>query len=334
MIYTVNYTKKNNFIRPSGGNPARLKQVSNDGETLIDKHYKLETTPKSRKIHRIKWNSRIKKYDVGIKPEELNELVSSLDFYDKNNVKIVKANARNQSDPFFGHKDLYLSFDRGSVILNDEIPIDRFWLAALNNDIEFKQLGDEINPAITGKVKYTVFNSTVKAARENKVVDESMEASDIFHKGLDDNKRIKILKAFGVYIDNPDSDVVKRTLFSKITTDKDVINRATGERNVELFLRLAKTNTEELNIRAFIQDARGKGFITKGTNNKYQYRDVSLGRTLNDAYNFLSEDINSDLLEDVINDLKPQKKAKPKKETTSKESKEKTDKEVENGDPS
>lgn len=104
----------------------------------------------------------------------------------------------------------------------------------------------------------------------------------------------------GIKTNNPEPKQVRAVLYKKITEEKNQISKATGETNLELFMRLSKGSTSELELREIIQKAWDYRILNKKPGNKYYYGDLELGRSLDAAYKFLSDDENVDLRAAII----------------------------------
>jgi hypothetical protein len=105
----------------------------------------------------------------------------------------------------------------------------------------------------------------------------------------------------GIDSKNPDPKVVKNTLFRRITEEKNLRNVSGGaESNIEAFLRLATTNTEDLNLQALIEKARQSRVINKAKDGKYKFGQITLGKNLSEVREYLSNTDNTDILDEIL----------------------------------
>lgn len=296
MKYTVNYTKRSFFK-----NKIDIKSIDKNGSELISGTYKKNVSPGSIIKWRLKFNGAIgvNRFPLDISQDKLNELVRDIQFFDKNGVEIKTANLRNPADPFLTHDNLICTFEGGTRILDDEVPLDRFFLICFKADREFYFVDDDSDKSIgkSALTKYTVTKAGYENKETSKGIDEGLEAA-AYLKDMSFERQVQILKAFGVQMVNPDPIIVKNTLYSKISDKKDALSD--GRRNIEKFLDLAKAPSSELNLRDLITDAFGKGIIIKKSGNKYYWGELFLGRNLDSVYSFLDDPENGDIKEDII----------------------------------
>lgn len=303
MIYTVQYIKTNNFMKFGNDDPM-LKRETDEGDVLTERKFQGNAVPGSTKDYVPQFKMTRNRYLVDMTQDELNQLIQDgLDLFDEDGNKIERANLRNINDPFFKHSDLHIVFESGQATFDDEIPLHKFWLACFRADPNFMFAGEEVNPAMSAKVKYRVTSTATEEAINEKVESEAIRAVDIFYK-MNHDEKVKVLKAMGVYIEDADPEKVRKLLYRKISDDKDAINRKTRERNIDSFLRFAEMDPDKLNLQSLISDARKEGLIVKGTGNKYYYQDVAMGRTLDDVYVYLNDEDNNDMLNVIASKLK------------------------------
>lgn len=295
-VYTVRYTKSSSFIKEARG--LAVNRYDENGNLLSNKDYKLNFLPKVGRNFKVK--TRNGKKVVNLSQVELDKLVNEIGFYDDMGVKITEAPLRNPRAKFWKHPQLKVWLEASGTNFNDEIPIDLFWLKVFESDPEFRISTDSYNPALQGKQKYLVTKLGEDVTEKTKKVDEVLEAMQIMSK-MSFDKKVTILRAMGVDLRNPDQDAVDRALAVKITDMKDMLG-PTGERFIELFLRLSKENPKDLNIQSYIRQARSMRRITK-KNDGYFYGEIFLGRVLEDVSKFLSDEDNEDVLNRIIRDI-------------------------------
>ena len=294
MKYTVSYTKRSFFK-----NKIDIKTVDKNGAETISGSYKKNVAPGSIIKWRLKFNGASMKFPLNIDQTALNQMVSDIQLFDKNGSEIKTANLRNPADPFLTHDSLVCTFEGGSKILDDENPLDRFFLRCFKNDRDFYFVDDDTDKSLgkSAVVKFTVTKAGHENKETSKGIDEGLEAAALL-KDMTFERQVQILKSFGVNMNNPDPIIVKNTLYTKISDKKDSLYE--GKRNIEKFLELAKSTSSELNLRDLITEAYGKGIIIKKPGNKYHWGELFLGRNLDTVFQYLSDPENSDVKEDII----------------------------------
>lgn len=295
MRYRITYAGKNNFIKE--GKNVKYVQKNAEGEVVSDSNYKQPFLPGVGRsyVPRVRNNKVI----IDMNQEELNELVRSLELYDNKGEKIMSAPISNPAASFWKHPSMRIFLENSGTDFDDEDALGKIWLAIFRADTIMRVGLSEENPAMNGVVKFDVIAASEAVDERNKDVDEVTEATEMLH-GMEFDRQVKILRAMGIETRNPDPKAVKRSLMEKVTTQKDSKNTATGERMIELFLRLAKTKNSEINIRGIITKAlhSSRRVISKDKQ-KYFFGELSLGRSIEEVYNFLSNPDNKDILDDI-----------------------------------
>lgn len=303
MIYTVNYTKKNSFMRYK--NEPRLVQKNADGEITNESRYVKPGVSKALKIYVPQIHYRKNTMQVALSQKDLDDLVKKMELYDDDNNIITSAPLRNPSAPFWRHPSLRIQLETSGTTLDDDHPMDKFWLACFEADPRFRFAGEDVAPSVASRVQFTITKATEKFDEKTEKLDESYEAQKALIKMEDDvEKMTKILRAMGTSVKTTNHNLIRQALQRKITEYKDNFVKGTSERNIEMFLRLAKGNSADLEMRAIVNQAQGVGIIGKQANGKYVYGDIVLGTSISGVESFLRDDNNTDILNEIIVSLK------------------------------
>lgn len=293
--FRITYAGKNNFIKE--GKNAKYIQKDANGEIISDSTYKQPFLPGvGRSYIPSQRNGRIQ---IDMKQDELNALVKSLELYDKKGNLIESAPIGNPGAPFWSHEKMRIFLENSGTDIDDEDDIAKIWLAVFRADMKMRVGVSEDNPALDGVVKFDVVAAQDAVDSKNKDIDEVTNATDVLHN-MDFDRQVRILRAMGVESRNPDPVAVKRSLMEKITIQKDSRMTNTGERMIEVFLRLAGTDNSEINIRGIITKAmrHARRVITKDKQ-KYYFGELPLGRNIEEVYQFLVKKENKDILDDI-----------------------------------
>ncbi len=298
MLYTVNYTKKNTFMSVKG--TPEKRRITAEGEIVDEGKYTQPTVPGASRVYRPKYSLRKRRYLVNLSQEELNALVKEMHLYEDNGAQIVDAPLTNESAPFWKHVSTSLYMENMSATLDDENPRDKFFIKCFESDPQFKMLGDEVNPAIAANVRFTIAKAEENVAKIDQATDQSMKAAELLN-AMDYEKQVNILRAMGIDSKNPDPKVVKNTLFRRITEEKNLRNVTGGlETNIEAFLRLATTTSEDLNLQGLIERARQSRVINKAKDGKYKFGQITLGKNLSEVREYLGNVENADILDEIL----------------------------------
>lgn len=297
--WTVVYTKRNSFFNRQHD----ILEEVNGRKTVVGKYNK-PTAPGSLRIYKPQFKSKpSNRFLIDITQAELDKIVQELSFLDDNGQVIKTANMKNAGDPFLKHDDLYIRIENGTALLDDEVPLDKFFLACFKADPKFMFTGGKINPAMSALVEYSVTMAGDVMDEDVIELEDGLRATELLFN-MEFSKQVKVLNSMGIRTSDPDPKMVMQLLYKKITKEKDQPNPITGETNLVLFLRLAENTSEQLNLKVIIADARKKRVIGKKDNGKYVFGDLDLGRSLDDVFNFLSNDENGDVRNDIIRALK------------------------------
>jgi len=297
MIYTVNYTKKNSFMNAKGIPDKR--RITPEGDVVDEGKYVQPTVPGASRVYRPKFSLRKKRYLINLTQDELDKLVKSMHLYDEDGNQITAAPLTNEAAPFWKHRDIRLFMENMSATLDDDVPRDKFFLKCFEADPQFKLIGDEVNPAMAANVRFTIAKAEENVAKIDRELDRSMKAVELLN-AMDYSKQVSVLKAMGIDSRNPDPKVTKNTLFRKITDEKNLRTGSSQENNLDMFLRLAESTTEELNLQALVEQARAGRIITKSKDGKYKFGQITLGKNLTEVRDYLKDDNNADVLNEIL----------------------------------
>ena len=304
MLYTVNYTKKNGFMRHSG--KPRLIHKDVEQNLVTDKEYVKPTMPKAMRVYVPPVSYKKRKYLINLSQKELDELVKEIGFYDENGKVIEEAPLRNLNAPFWKHKDLKLVLEDHGTVLNDDIPLDRFWLRCFEVDPRFRFADEQLSPSKLSKVQYTVVKFKDKYNEISKDLDVTYNAIKLLGAMENDlDKMVDILRAMGTNIrDKSNPKLIRQALYRKITEYKDIFVPGTSETNLETFIKLAKnTDNRKLMIKSLITQALSKGLIAK-KKNKYFYGDLQLGTSKAAVEQYLNDSENEMVLTELMEKIK------------------------------
>lgn len=297
--WTVVYTKRNSYFNRQHD---ILEEV--DGRKKVIGKYNKPTAPGAMRIYKPQFKSKPgNRFLVDLNEKELNTLVEEIGLLEKDGTRITTANAKNAGDRFFKHNDLYFRIEGGVALLDDELPLEKFFLACFRADPKFSFAGGKINPAMSAMVEYTVTMAGDITDEDSEEVNDGLKAMKAF-TNMNFEKRVQVLNSMGIRTENPDPEMVEKLLYKKITKEKDQPNQITGETNLTLFLRLSANTKEQLTLQTIVAEARNKRIIGKKDNGKYNFGDLELGRNLKEVFNYLSDDENGDVKNDIIRALK------------------------------
>lgn len=306
MIYTVYYTKKNPFM--NFRDTSNLVRKNKEGDVVSSSSNKKTSVPGSFQRYVPKKHYKKQTLQIDMGQDELNKLVAELNWYDDKGQLIETAPLNNSAASFWIHENCSITIENDGMSFDDELPLDRFWLACFRADKSFRFKGDKVSPSVANRVRYTVMelgesvNEGVNKAQEGILAFRTLE-------NLSDKQRVMVLRAMGVSVtedhDRSDKDAVDRfnksvfgALYERITDNKDqVIN---GERNIDTFMRLSTDKTNSTEIRAIIRAARDNGVIFKTRSNEYKFGEIKLGSSIASCIEFLQKDENKDVFQGIV----------------------------------
>lgn len=296
MLYVINYVKDNGFFKAAKRKP-ELKTVNKEGEITSETVYKRPSIPGGRRNYTPSINYSNNRVRILLEQGELNKLVKEMEIYDKLGNQITHAPIGNPAAPFWVHESINLTLESASHTLNDELPMDRFWLECMKADPKFFfKDGQGLNSTVHSMIVYEVIPINMQEDDAQKGASESMEAVELL-EAMGDEKKRRILKGLGVHVgEKQDTSLIHKTLFSKITFEKDDLVRGSHERYIDRFMTLAKSSSATLTVIELFADARRKQVIYKDRNGNFKYGDLVLGRSEQEVYNYLEDTDNDDII--------------------------------------
>jgi len=272
--------------------------------------YKGQRFPNSRQMIRPLWSTGKRKYILqghDKNSKELNKIVAGCKLrYPKKHPKageyITEADILDFSDPFFTHTKLYMILKEGDESLDDERPFDQIMLAAMSGDRRFSN-SDEKNPYLAGKVKFKITNSKREKAAKNDKRKKEFELMSLF-KALSRKKKLRIATALRINIGR---DVEEDTLDDLIWGAAKDSNKSFDDKvtRQDMFIKLCKMNTEDLNIMYLIGRAVKKNTVRKSKEG-FMLFGQNIGRTTKKIEAYLKDPANQDMLmrlEEAITEL-------------------------------
>lgn len=256
--------------------------------------YKNSMLPNGNNSHRVFYDTSKGKYDIDLTDEELNAAVRAMSLSDpKTKIAITSANRHNEYDPFFIHEELVLRIPNSGTTLDDETPIGKFWLKAIESEPhKFKIDNGTGNPALERIQEFQVITSRHSEVAINEEVNEGMEATSRFHSIYEDyQKMIFICQGMDIEVGSePKIGVLRSAIYQKITTEKDFKTKD-GVRYIDRFFELTDMSKPELEIRAKVSEAISLGIISK-VDRRLNFNGEFVGFNAEEAYRYFSNDDN------------------------------------------
>lgn len=295
MIYTVNYTKKNSFMKDP-----RLKSKNLEGDIINDSKYVKPTMPKAARVYVPTLLYKSNRFAIALEQKELNDLVEKIGFYSEDGALIKDAPLNNPNAPFWTHKDLKKMLYGSGTTLNDELPIDKFWLKCFEADPNFKVAGEQLPPSISSKIEFTVSKIQDDLNGIDEGNDDTYKAMKLLTSNEDNTEKLEnVLRAMGVDVKKPNPKMVRDLLMRKITEQKDVYPMGSSERNIEMFIRLMESSNTELHISSVISKAISSGVLHKKKDRYYYYDDLKIATSKKDILLYLMDKKNIDILNEI-----------------------------------
>lgn len=287
------------YIVKSVGPTSFIKDIKNprvslmkDGEVVDEKPYRHTHIPGAKRSY-IPQTHKGKKV-ISLTQEELNDLVKEMNLYNRHNEKIEEAPINNPNADFWKHPRIRTTIDLSGTKFDDSDPFGKFWYHCFEADKDF-QVGEDNNPAMASVRKYKVINLKDDIKEHEKEADDVTKAMSLLSE-MGFQRKVKILKAMGVRVSDPEPEVVDRNLTRKVVLQKDeMIGHQT---HLELFFELAKDDL--LDLKSVVQDARDNSIIQKHSSKGYMFGSVELGKTLSKVYNFLADEENNEILQAIM----------------------------------
>lgn len=285
-----------------GGMQSKYIETKDGKEVVKDGgQYKSERFPKSRQMFRPIWSYSKRKYLLdGFEEngEKLNSLVAQCklkypDNHPKKTHYIEEADLYDFNDPFLSHKQLKVIAEEGSMMLDKNRPFDKIILAGLKKN-KFFQVSGEENPVLSGSVKYIIVDNEEEKKIKRAHRDRKMEVYELY-KSLSDDKKIKIAMA----MDLINSETIDRGMLDDIlfqaAEDTGKANSVNMSKQ-DLFIKLCKLDTEELNRRHMVGKAKVKGILRYRSDQGYILFGKPIGKNLDKVNEYLSDSENAETL--------------------------------------
>jgi hypothetical protein len=202
----------------------------------------------------------------------------------------------NLNDPFFNNLLLRLMFTEGEGVLRpDDNPRDKILYAGILANYRFQISGDKVNPALSARAKYIVVDKEIDAVVKTEKRNKKIEAYDLL-KAMSDDKKLTVAMAMGlVKSSDIDRATIDDVLWEAVEDDKSKYLDS-GTTKQEYFLKIAKSDVEDLNIRKTIQTAITKGIIKREKDLGFTAFGGSIGKDKQQVTTFLLKPENSELL--------------------------------------
>lgn len=298
------------------GSMERMSEVKrSDGKSEYRSlgEYKQQRLPNSSQMERpISFSSQRKRWMLKNFPgnsEELNNLVKACNLvndmpkhpdFGRN---IVTCDVFSLQDPFFNNLLLKIVFSEGEGVLKpDDVPRDKLLYEGVLANYLFQISGDKINPALSGRAKYVVVDKEIDAVFKQDKRDKKIEAFDLY-KAMSDDRKLTVAMAMGlIKSEDIDRKTIDDVLWEAIEDDKTKYADS-GTTKQEYFLKIAKTDINDLTIRKTIQIAITKGVIKREKDLGYTAFGATIGRDRQGVITYLLKPENSDLLIRIENAL-------------------------------
>lgn len=300
-------------IRPKGTielfEKGIAKVFTEDGEGRKEEvgSYKQSLLPGANKTLRVFWDESKREYDISISDEELQAAVDEFKLVDAKTQKlIVKADRKNEMDPFFISLELEIVIPNSGKVLDSENAVDNFWIkAAYGDEKKFEVQGKESNPLYERVQEFKVTTAGYKERKNKEQINEGKRASKLFSGISDDfEMMLSVAKGFGIEFDKnntPNISDLEDILYSKFTIEKDYKTKD-GRRNIELFIDLASSKKSKIRLIAIISDAIAFDILDKD-GRMYLYEDEELGVNVHAIYDYITEDKNAEIQANIIRDV-------------------------------
>lgn len=304
--YSLNINRENPLFKQAIGDVMIQRELT-DGTKRRSK-YRGKLIPGVFRHKRIKWNESKREYPISLAQKDLDAIVKRLNLVDDEGKLIKTADKYNRRDPFFSHDELYYNVDSETKRMLEDDPLDKLFLNYFQNVRgEVHLYEDEETSQKSDTAVYADYvlleDQTLDEAIENNKISKVDKAFRILYgSDLGVDSRKKILQAMGVINADKikDKDVLQKHLVTKLTNERDY--KVNGERNIDIFLRLAESSEADIDVEALVEVAR-KLYLIKKSGSEYKFGTQPLGTTLKETYQFLQEERNKEILERLRKDV-------------------------------
>ena len=254
-----------------GAGMTQFNQISgstNPGDVAQTGEFKGQRFPNSRQIFKPKWSLTKRRWMLAgcdKNSKKLNEIVARCKLkYQDNDPRypgyITEADIFDDDDAFFKHKLLKIIAREGEFVLDKDVPKDMILIMSVQASHQFALKGETMGP-ISNRVKYLITDKNIDAAAKRNVRNQEMEATQLF-AAMSDEIKTKIAMGMGLISKETEDKVLLDDMLWAAA--KNTKSRASNGLSIqEYFIAMAKTTTDEINIRYLIQKARGEGHLKK-----------------------------------------------------------------------
>lgn len=259
--------------------------------------------PLTKQGRRIRYSMGKRRYLVidesgkEIPAEALDELVkkSYLTYWegpDKGKL-ILTADPANRADPFFNHPQLHTVLQEGNGKLDPDVSaMDKLIVYGLRGANDFGVARGANN---SGRIRYILSDK----GEETNVAVENMKKKELVYKllaNLTDAKRLTVAKIMGLGVNHSsDRGTVDLALHNAIESKK---SNADGISQQDLFISICNMDSEELNLRHLIADARVIRVIKPGKTG-FTFNGNRIASTDKGLYEYFSKSDNREILNDL-----------------------------------
>lgn len=204
---------------------------------------------------------------------------------------ITTANPNNGKDPFFNHSLLNTMLREGNGKLDKDVnKKDRLLVYGLrgHNDVGTAKEGNT-----SGRIRYVLSDKGEETNSAIEIMKKSQLASK-YLENLTDGKRLVVAKIMGLGVNNSSNrDTVDLALYNATKTS----NKKTTEGITlqELFIKICQMDSEELNLRHLIAQAKDNRVI-KLTKTGYTFNGSRIASTDSGLYDYFKKPDNHEIL--------------------------------------
>lgn len=300
---TIHFTKKNTFIRGENQGEVFAKSIDAEGNIISSKPYKPNHAPGAFQFLTPRFDTKTKRYHVGMDQDELNELVKKMNLYNDEGIKIEEAPLNSNKAAFWQHPEVGVSVEKGQCSYDENTALGKFIDSWTSVDKRFK-LSNDKNPLMDKIASHTVASSTENIYETN--VDQSEEAMRRLYE-MDNNRKISILKLMGVHVElGSDPQIIQKQLFRKITEEKFEYGPG-GRRYLDIFMDNSDEETSKISLKLLIQESIERGIIRKMENGDYVFGTITLGGSMKDSIEFVLKPSNARVATELMSALKGKK---------------------------
>lgn len=209
----------------------------------------------------------------------------------KKTIEYGDINFFDEDDPFFTNTNMTLLLNKGTAVINDDLPKNKVMCAFFMADEErfLKVHGDE-EPSFSTQIYSIGLVENMEKIRDTTTADIRKASSK-----LDDmvREQLKVLcKVWEINItDNTSDETIKNRLF-------EIISRSPSgpKTRAAFFNKFVGFGKETMLKYDLFMDGRRERIISQNDDNMFVFNGTVLGRDMDDSVNFLSQAMNRDIL--------------------------------------